>query len=42
VAEGVETPEQLAYLQGHDCRYFQGFHFSRPIEAGLFAGQYLA
>ena len=33
VAEGVETPEQLAYLQANGCEYVQGFLFSRPVPA---------
>jgi diguanylate cyclase len=31
VAEGVETPEQLAELQAVECRYAQGFLFARPM-----------
>jgi len=31
IAEGVETAEQLDYLQGHDCDVMQGYHFSRPL-----------
>lgn len=31
VAEGVETPEQLAFLQEHRCAYAQGYLFSRPV-----------
>ncbi|SFR54223.1 diguanylate cyclase (GGDEF) domain-containing protein [Marinobacter daqiaonensis] len=31
VAEGVEKPEQLAFLHGHQCTYGQGFLFSRPL-----------
>jgi len=34
VAEGVETEEQLALLRGLACDDYQGFLFSRPIEAG--------
>jgi diguanylate cyclase (GGDEF)-like protein/PAS domain S-box-containing protein len=30
VAEGVETPGQLAALQGLGCRYLQGFLLGRP------------
>ncbi len=37
VAEGVETPEQLAFLQSHNCDEGQGYHFSRPVGADAFA-----
>jgi PAS domain S-box-containing protein/diguanylate cyclase (GGDEF)-like protein len=30
IAEGIETVEQLAYLQNLGCEYGQGFLFSRP------------
>jgi EAL domain-containing protein (putative c-di-GMP-specific phosphodiesterase class I) len=33
VAEGVETDVQLAILQSMDCRYAQGFYFSKPLPA---------
>jgi diguanylate cyclase (GGDEF)-like protein len=33
VAEGVETPEQLSYLQEHGCEFIQGFLFSPPVPA---------
>ena len=31
VAEGVETPGQLAQVQAMGCDYVQGFYFSRPV-----------
>ena len=37
VAEGVETPEQLAYLKDHGCDVYQGFLCSRPLPADQFA-----
>ncbi len=33
VAEGVETPEQLAFLVAHACPRAQGFHLGRPVAA---------
>jgi EAL domain-containing protein (putative c-di-GMP-specific phosphodiesterase class I) len=37
IAEGVETPEQLAFLQAQHCREGQGYYFSRPLVAEQFA-----
>ena len=31
LAEGVETEEQRHFLLEHNCRYGQGFLFSRPV-----------
>ncbi len=31
VAEGIETPEQLAFLNGHNCEFGQGYYFSKPL-----------
>ncbi|OGQ97404.1 MAG: hypothetical protein A2521_08375 [Deltaproteobacteria bacterium RIFOXYD12_FULL_57_12] len=33
VAEGVETAEQLAFLQDGFCQQYQGFLFSKPVPA---------
>jgi diguanylate cyclase (GGDEF)-like protein/PAS domain S-box-containing protein len=37
IAEGVETHEQLEFLQAHQCDVGQGFHFSHPVPAKDFA-----
>lgn len=31
VAEGVESKEQLLFLQDHGCDYIQGYYFSKPL-----------
>ena len=36
VAEGIETEEQLAFLQRQHCGEGQGYHFSRPVSAEEF------
>ncbi len=37
VAEGVETHEELAFLQAHQCDEAQGYYFSRPVPPQPFA-----
>ena len=37
VAEGIETQEQLAFLQAQHCVEGQGYLFSRPLAAAQFA-----
>jgi len=37
IAEGVETQEELAFLQSHECEEAQGYYFSRPVPANQFA-----
>jgi EAL domain-containing protein (putative c-di-GMP-specific phosphodiesterase class I) len=31
VAEGIETREQLSFLQDRDCPFGQGYYFSHPL-----------
>lgn len=37
IAEGVETPEQHAFLLAHDCDEGQGYYFGRPMAAAALA-----
>jgi EAL domain-containing protein (putative c-di-GMP-specific phosphodiesterase class I) len=37
VAEGVETLEELTFLQAHQCEEAQGYYFSRPVLPERFA-----
>jgi diguanylate cyclase (GGDEF)-like protein/PAS domain S-box-containing protein len=37
VAEGVETYEELVFLQAHECDEAQGYYFSRPVVPEEFA-----
>ena len=37
VAEGVETPEQHAYLKSQQCDWFQGYLWSKPLPGTEFA-----
>ncbi len=36
IAEGVETPEQLSFLQGLGCHLYQGYLHSRPLPLDAF------
>jgi EAL domain-containing protein (putative c-di-GMP-specific phosphodiesterase class I) len=36
VAEGIETVEQLNFLQQRDCQRGQGYYFSRPLDFQAF------
>ncbi len=36
IAEGVETPQQLAFLTSQHCEQGQGYFFSRPLSATQF------
>ncbi len=36
VAEGVETSDQLAFLQQEGCDLMQGFYFSKPLPEDVF------
>jgi len=37
IAEGVETPEQLAFLRTQSCTAMQGYYFSKPLPSDEFA-----
>jgi diguanylate cyclase (GGDEF)-like protein/PAS domain S-box-containing protein len=37
IAEGVETFQELSFLQAHECDEAQGYYFSRPVPADQFA-----
>jgi len=34
LAEGVETAEQLAFLEQRKCDHIQGYHLGKPMSAG--------
>jgi diguanylate cyclase (GGDEF)-like protein len=41
VAEGVETPEQYAFLSAQGCDIVQGYYFGEPVTAEVFAQRWL-
>ena len=41
IAEGVETEEQLKYLQKYDCDEIQGYYYSKPIPAEDFEKKFI-
>jgi diguanylate cyclase (GGDEF)-like protein len=42
VAEGIETKQQLAFLQSKNCTEGQGYYFSRPLAAEDFTALMMA
>ncbi len=40
IAEGVEAPEQIAFLQAKGCYRGQGYYFSRPLTVDDFTAWY--
>jgi EAL domain-containing protein (putative c-di-GMP-specific phosphodiesterase class I)/GGDEF domain-containing protein len=36
LAEGVERAQEVAWLRRNGCHHFQGYYFSRPLEASAF------
>jgi EAL domain-containing protein (putative c-di-GMP-specific phosphodiesterase class I) len=38
IAEGVEKPEQLRFLEQLDCHLYQGYLFSEPLPLAGFIG----
>ena len=41
IAEGVETPEQLACLHELECDVIQGYLISRPLPPAEFSAKFL-
>ena len=41
IAEGVETQQQLNFLQNKGCYSYQGYYFSKPLSTDVFTKKYL-
>lgn len=41
IAEGIETPQQLLWLQNLKCDFGQGYFFSKPLPASEIEKKYL-
>ncbi len=41
ITEGVETEEQVKFLQSIGCELFQGFYFAKPMEVADFEQKYM-
>ncbi|AIM07594.1 diguanylate cyclase domain protein [Bacillus anthracis] len=37
IAEGVETKEHVSFLQKNNCKFIQGYYYSKPIHADSFS-----
>ncbi|MEG1985405.1 MAG: EAL domain-containing protein, partial [Oscillospiraceae bacterium] len=42
IAEGVETPEQIAALKSINCNLAQGYYYNKPIPSNEFTKKYIA
>jgi len=40
ISEGVETREQLEFLQGLGCEMFQGYYLGKPMDVAQFESKY--
>ncbi len=40
ITEGVETPDQVSFLQNIGCELFQGFYFAKPMSVPEFEDTY--
>lgn len=41
IAEGVENKQQMEFLLANECRLFQGYYFSRPVNVNEFTHRLL-